>query len=73
MVTLTQKVFPVRQKKEMHNARQLKKENTRSVIQVIRNSSEFTKPEIAQATGLTGATVHGTILKLEEIGLLDTG
>lgn len=57
----------------MHNARQLKKENTRSVIQVIRNSSEFTKPEIAQATGLTGATVHGTILKLEEIGLLDTG
>lgn len=55
----------------MSNARQLKKENTRSVIQVIRNSNEFTKPEIAQATGLTGATVHSIILKLEERGLLN--
>lgn len=55
----------------MSNARQLKKENTRSVIQVIRNSNEFTKPEIAQATGLTGATVQSIILKLEEIGLLN--
>lgn len=55
----------------MSNARQLKKENMRSVIQVIRNSDAFTKPEIAQATGLTGATVHSIILELEERGLLD--
>lgn len=54
----------------MSNATQLKKDNIRQVLQIVRRKEAVSKPEIAQKTGLTGATVQGIIEELAEQGVL---
>ena len=54
----------------MTNTSSLKKSNLLRIVQTIKALGPVSKPEIAQATGLTGASVHNLVKELEGKGLV---
>jgi len=54
----------------MTNTSSLKKSNLLRIVQTIKALGPVSKPEIAAATGLTGASVHNLVKELEAKGLV---
>ncbi len=54
----------------MTNTSSLKKSNLLRIVQAIKVMGPVSKPEIAAATGLTGASVHNLVKELEGKGLV---
>ena len=54
----------------MTNTSSLKKSNLLRIVQTIKALGPVSKPEIAAATGLTGASVHNLVKELEGKGLV---
>lgn len=54
----------------MTNTSSLKKSNLLRIVQTIKALGPVSKPEIAAATGLTGASVHNLVKELESKGLV---